>query len=77
MTQELSDFSLTEIPDSAKRLNDFDEAIAWIKSKPATEQQMIEEAILGVVSSLDKPKSPSGEAKEAFSLELNEEMTNG
>ena len=32
---------------------------------------MIEEAILGVVSSLDKPKSPSGEAKEAFFLELN------
>ena len=57
-------------PRLSETLNDFDEAIAWIKSKPATEQ-MIEEAILGVVSSLDKPKSPSGEAKEAFFLELN------
>ena len=57
-------------PRLSETLNDFDEAIAWIKSKPATEQ-MVEEAILGVVSSLDKPKSPSGEAKEAFFLELN------
>ena len=32
---------------------------------------MIEESVLGVISSLDKPNSPSGEAKQAFFAELN------
>ena len=31
----------------------------------------IEEAILGVIGSLDKPSSPAGEAMQAFHSELN------
>ena len=51
-------------PRLSETLADFDKAIAWIKSKPATEQMM--KLFWACVSSLDKPKSPSGEAK-AFS----------
>jgi hypothetical protein len=46
-------------------LNDFDQSIQWMLE---TDHQAsaLEEAILGVVSSLDKPASPAGEAKHAF-----------
>ena len=42
-----------------------DKALDWLKSTshPA---RMLEEAVLGVVSSIDKPGSPAGEAKQAF-----------
>ncbi len=46
-------------------LRDFDHSIEWMLStqhKPAA----LEEAILGVISAVDKPGSPAGDAKHAF-----------
>jgi Zn-dependent M16 (insulinase) family peptidase len=43
-------------------LDDFDQSIEWLKSAKL-DPQALEEAILSVVSSLDKPGSPAGEAK--------------
>lgn len=50
-------------------LDDFDQSLQWIQENPHKEAQL-EEAILGVVSSLDKPSSPSGEAKQSFHNQL-------
>ena len=46
-------------------LDDFDRAIDWVINKPHPSNQL-EEAILGVIASMDKPSSPAGEAKQAF-----------
>ncbi|WP_455221351.1 insulinase family protein [Kaarinaea lacus] len=46
-------------------LNDFDKSIDWLLSEKH-EWRQVEEAILGVISSIDKPSSPAGEAKDAF-----------
>jgi len=46
-------------------LNDFDRAIDWVLNGKH-EWAKIEEAILGVIGSLDKPGSPSGEARHAY-----------
>ena len=46
-------------------LNDFDHALAWLAQSEG-DQQRLQEAILGVVSSLDKPGSPAGEAKSTY-----------
>ncbi len=46
-------------------LQDFDHAIDWLLSEKHS-YQALEEAILGVISALDKPGSPAGEAKQAF-----------
>lgn len=52
-------------PRLSETLDDFDRAIDWLNdTTPAA--QAIEESILGVVASLDKPGSPAGEAKGAF-----------
>jgi Zn-dependent M16 (insulinase) family peptidase len=46
-------------------LQDFDKSVAWmLESKH--EQRALEESILGVIGSLDKPGSPAGEAKQHF-----------
>jgi len=45
--------------------NDFDHAINWLLTEKH-EWRQVEEAILGVIGSLDKPSSPAGEAKDAF-----------
>ena len=50
-------------------LNDFDQSIEWLLSE-THESSQIEEAILGVIGSIDKPSSPAGEAKDAFINEL-------
>ena len=50
-------------------LNDFDASIQWMLTNQHKESQL-EEAILGVISSLDKPSSPAGEAKQAFHNQL-------
>jgi hypothetical protein len=50
-------------------LEDFDRALDWLASTQHKEQQL-EEAILGIISSIDKPGSPAGEAKSAFHNEL-------
>lgn len=47
----------------------FDGALAWLLSSQAKEE-MVEEAILGVIGAMDKPGSPAGEAKKLFHLEL-------
>ena len=56
-------------PRLAETLEDFDRAIEWLLTETHNEQQL-EEAILGVISSIDKPGSPAGEAKQAYHNEL-------
>ena len=46
-------------------LEDFDASIRWFIDNQH-EQRVLEEAILGIVGSLDKPGSPAGEAKKHF-----------
>ncbi len=46
-------------------LADFDQSIHWMLEHPH-EYRALEEAILGVIGSLDKPSSPAGEAKQHF-----------
>ncbi len=48
---------------------DFDRALDWFKNEPKGYEQL-EQAILGVISGIDKPNSPAGEAKQAFHNEL-------
>ena len=57
-------------PRIAGTLADFDQSIAWLMEKPLGGDK-IEEAVLGVIGSLDKPGSPAGEAMQAFHGELN------
>ncbi len=52
-------------PRLAETLDDFDNALTWLH-KEAHDPQALEEAILGVISQLDKPRSPAGEARHAF-----------
>lgn len=56
-------------PRLADTLDDFRRAIDWMLATPH-EYAPLEEAILGVISSLDKPASPAGTAKQAFHNEL-------
>ena len=56
-------------PRLIETLEDYKRSIDWmLESKH--EYRALEEAILGVISSLDKPSSPSGTAKQAFYNEL-------
>lgn len=52
-------------PRLTETLADFDAAVDWVVSSEHKPHQL-EEAILGVIGSLDKPASPAGEAKQAF-----------
>lgn len=56
-------------PRLEETLADFDEALSWLQNTEHSNQS-VEEAILGVVASLDKPSSPAGEAKQTFHAEL-------
>lgn len=56
-------------PRLSETLDDFDQAITWLHEN-RHEQSQLEEAILGVISSLDKPASPAGTAKQAYYNEL-------
>lgn len=51
-------------------LKDFDQSLQWLVDTQH-DWQPVEEAILGVVSSIDRPASPAGEAKQAFHSELH------
>ena len=51
-------------------LKDFDDSIAWLLDNPLAGDK-VEEAVLGVIGSIDKPASPAGEAMQAFHGELN------
>ncbi len=57
-------------PRLQETLDDFDKAIAWVLDTKLP-WQAIEEAILGLVSNLDKPDSPAGAAKNHFHSELH------
>ncbi|RLA49324.1 MAG: peptidase M16 [Gammaproteobacteria bacterium] len=52
-------------PRLAETLQDFDAAVSWMLETPH-EYRVLEEAILGVIGSMDKPSSPAGEAKQHF-----------
>jgi presequence protease len=56
-------------PRLAETLDDFDASLVWLQNH-AHQWQSVEEAILGVISSIDKPGSPAGEAKSTFQAEL-------
>lgn len=56
-------------PRLSDTLDDFRRSIDWMLSNNH-EYSQLEEAILGVISSLDKPASPAGTAKHAFHNEL-------
>ena len=57
-------------PRITETLDDFDQSIHWVLENPLGEDK-IEQAILGIISSLDKPGSPAGEAIQTFHGELN------
>jgi len=52
-------------PRLSETLDDFDRSIDWMLDNEH-ESHQLEEAILGVVGGMDKPGSPSGEARSAF-----------
>jgi len=52
-------------PRLAETLTDFDRAIAWLIDERHQERQL-EEAILRVLSDIDRPESPAGEATAAY-----------
>lgn len=56
-------------PRLAATLADFEASIEWLQGS-AHGYDALEEAILGVIGTLDKPGSPSGEAKQAFQNRL-------
>ncbi|MFW1678211.1 insulinase family protein [Pontibacter sp. JAM-7] len=56
-------------PRLLETLDDFDKSVDWLLESEH-DYQKLEEAILGVVSSIDKPGSPAGEAKQAFHSNL-------
>ncbi len=58
-------------PRLAETLDDFDKSIDWLLNTEH-DYQPLEEAILGVISGIDKPSSPAGEAKQTFHAELFE-----
>lgn len=57
-------------PRLAETLADFDGSIRWLLDG-THEWRLVEEAILGVISSIDKPGSPAGEAKKTFHAALH------
>ena len=57
-------------PRLSETLDDFDNAISWMLENNHEDRQL-EEAILGIIGSMDKPGSPAGEAKSAFHNELH------
>jgi Zn-dependent M16 (insulinase) family peptidase len=56
-------------PRLAETLADFDRALLWLHEEQH-EYRQLEEAILGVVSAIDRPGSPAGEAIKAFVSKL-------
>ncbi|MFO1387627.1 insulinase family protein [Cellvibrio sp.] len=56
-------------PRLTETLGDFDECLKWLQETKHS-HQALEEAILGVIGSIDKPGSPAGEAKTTYQAEL-------
>ncbi len=58
-------------PRLTETLKDFDDSISWLQ-ETRHEPRELEEAILNVISGIDKPGSPAGEARSTFQAELFE-----
>ncbi|BFM20824.1 insulinase family protein [Gilvimarinus japonicus] len=58
-------------PRLTETLDDFDKALNWLQEQDIDPSE-VEQSILGVISSIDKPASPAGEAKQTFQAELFE-----
>jgi hypothetical protein len=56
-------------PRLSETLDDFDSSLLWLKENEH-DAESLEQAILGVVSQIDKPRSPAGEAKGDFHSNL-------
>ncbi|WP_331345781.1 insulinase family protein [Cellvibrio sp. UBA7661] len=56
-------------PRLVETLDDFDASLKWLE-ETTHQPQALEEAILGVIGSIDKPGSPAGEAKSTYQAEL-------
>ncbi|MCN4144149.1 MAG: insulinase family protein [Thiohalomonas sp.] len=56
-------------PRLTNTLSDFDNSLAWLVDT-THDYQALEESILGVISSIDKPASPAGDAKMTFQSNL-------
>jgi Zn-dependent M16 (insulinase) family peptidase len=57
-------------PRLEETLADFDRSVTWLLESQH-EWRLVEEAILGVISAIDKPGSPAGEAKKSFYATLH------
>ena len=57
-------------PRLTETLADFDASIEWMLNE-AHSEDALEEAILGVIGSMDKPSSPAGEAQSDFYVHLH------
>jgi hypothetical protein len=57
-------------PQCAETFAHFDASIEWLLNEPQTDEQL-EEAILGIISGMDKPGSPAGEAIKACFSDLH------
>jgi Zn-dependent M16 (insulinase) family peptidase len=59
-------------PRLAETLSDFDASLEWLmRDSDEHEPRLLEEAILGVIGALDRPRSPAGEAVGAYYAERN------
>ncbi|MBX2824038.1 MAG: insulinase family protein [Gammaproteobacteria bacterium] len=56
-------------PRLVETMDDFDASLEWLQQKDH-DPRAVEEAILNVISSIDKPGSPAGRARSAFNSEL-------
>jgi Zn-dependent M16 (insulinase) family peptidase len=56
-------------PRTTQTLDAFDASVQWLL-RESHSRDSVEQAILGVIGSLDKPKSPAGEAKQHFHNQL-------
>ena len=57
-------------PRLTETLNDFDASLKWLATSDHSADSL-EEAILGVIGSMDKPGSPAGEAQGDFFIQLH------
>lgn len=58
-------------PHCAETFDHFIQSIEWLLNTPQTSEQL-EEAILGIISSMDKPGSPAGEAVKSCFADLHQ-----